>query len=68
LPFLRPLHNHFDDYGNYVRGFGAGVTPGDCRKLDELLREGVDKADFPVLGLVMEEELRGLVALARERG
>jgi hypothetical protein len=25
----------------------AGVTLGDCRKLDELLREGVDAARFP---------------------
>ncbi len=41
---------------------------GDCRKLDELLREGVDTARFPVLGLLMEEDLKGLLALARERG
>jgi hypothetical protein len=68
MPFLRPLHNHFDNYGNYVPGFCAGVTLGDCRKLDELLREGVDTARFPVLGLLMEEDLKGLLALARERG
>lgn len=68
MPFLRPLHNHFDNYGNYVPGFCAGVTLGDCRKLDELLREGVDTVRFPVLGLLMEEDLKGLLALARERG
>jgi hypothetical protein len=68
MPFLRPLHNHFDNYGNYVPGFCAGVTLGDCRKLDELLREGVDTVRFPVLGLLMEEDLKGLLALSRERG
>jgi hypothetical protein len=41
---------------------------GDCRKLDELLRDGVDAARFPLLGLLMEEDLKGLLALAKERG
>jgi hypothetical protein len=67
MPFLRALHNHFDNYGNYVPGFCAGVTLGDCRKLDELLREGVDTARFPVLRLLMDEDLEGLFALAKER-
>ena len=68
MPFLRPLHNHFDNYGNYVPGFCAGVTLGDCHKLDGLLKEGVDTERFPVLGLLMEEDLEGLFALARPRG
>ena len=68
LSFLLPLHNHFDNYGNYVPGFCAGVTLGDCRKLDELLRERVDTVHLPVLGLLMEEDMKGLFALARERG
>ena len=46
----------------------AGVTLGDCRKLDELLREGVDTAGFPVLGLLMKKDLKGLLALANECG
>ena len=68
MSFLLPLHNHFDNYGNYVPGFCAGVTLGDCRKLDELLRERVDTVHLPVLGLLMEEDMKGLFALARERG
>ena len=68
MPFLRPLHNHFANYGNYVPGFCTGVTLGDCRKLDELLTEGVDTVRFPVLGLLTEEDLEGLLALTRERG
>ena len=67
-PFLRPLHNHFDNYGNYVPGFCAGVTLGDCRKLDSLLQQGVDTERFPVLGLLMEEDMKGLLEFAREHG
>ena len=32
------------------------------------LREVLDTARFPVLGLPIEEDLKGLLALARERG
>ncbi len=66
--FLRGLHNHFDNYGNYVPGFCGGVSFGDCRKLDHLLRGGVDTEQFPVLGLLMDGDLRGLHSLAKERG
>jgi hypothetical protein len=68
LPFLRPWHNHFDNYGNYVPGFCAGVSLGDCRHLDRLLREGVSTEDRPVLKFLMEEDLGGLLRFARERG
>jgi hypothetical protein len=68
MPFLRPFHNHFDNYGNYVPGFCAGVTLGDCRKLDDLLQEGVDTDRFPVLGLLMEEEIERLLEFAAARG
>jgi hypothetical protein len=67
-PFLRPLHNHFDNYGNYMPGFCAGISLGDCRKLEDLLREGVDTERFPVLGFLMEEDMKGLLEFARERG
>lgn len=38
-PFLRNWHNHFDNYGNYVPGFCGGISLGDCRELDRLLKE-----------------------------
>jgi hypothetical protein len=50
MPFLRPLHNRFDNYRNYVPAFCAGVSLGDCRKLDELLRAGVDTARLKLGG------------------
>jgi hypothetical protein len=66
--FLRGIHNHFDNHSNYVPGFCAGVSFGDCRKLDELLKEGVDTGEKPVLGLLMDEDLEGLLNLAKDYG
>jgi hypothetical protein len=33
-----------------------------------LLREGVDTERFPVLGLLMEEDMKGLLEFATEQG
>jgi hypothetical protein len=67
-PFLRGLHNHFDNYANYVPGFCGGISFGDCRRLDELLHEGIDTDEFPVLGFLMEGDFRGFYSFARGRG
>lgn len=66
--FLRGIHNHFDNHCNYVPGFCAGVSFGDCRNLDELLREGIETEEKPVLGFLMDEDLEGLMNLARDYG
>jgi hypothetical protein len=66
--FLRSLHNHFDNYGNYVPGFCAGISLGDARKLDTLLEEGVSTEERPVLGFLMDGDLAGLFRFAKERG
>ena len=68
MPFLRPLHNHFDNYGNYVPGFCAGISLGDCRKLDELLLQGVDTDAVPALRYLMDEDIEGLLRFARKLG
>jgi hypothetical protein len=67
-PFLRPWHNHVDPEGNYMPGFCGGISLGDARQLDRLMQEGVDVDDRPVLGFLMDEDLRGLLGYARERG
>jgi hypothetical protein len=67
-PFLRCWHNHFDCYGNYVPGFCAGISFGDCRRPDTLLQEGVRVEEKPVLALLMEEDLGGLLRFAAELG
>jgi len=67
-PFLRGWHNHFDNYGNYVPGFCAGVSFGDCRKLDVLVREGIRAEERPVLAFLMDEDLGGLLRFAKSFG
>lgn len=67
-PFIRSLHNHFDNYGNYVPGFCAGISFGDCHELDRLLEEGIDTEKYPILGYLMDEDLKGLFTLAEETG
>jgi len=66
--FLRPLHNHFDNFGNYIPGFCGGISFGDCRELDRLLEKGIDTEQYPVLGYLMDGNLHGLFILAQEMG
>jgi hypothetical protein len=66
--FLRTIHNHFDNYGNYMPGFCGGITLGDCLGLDGLLKRGVDTEQYPVLGYLIDEDLKGLYEFARDLG
>jgi hypothetical protein len=67
-PFFRSWHNHFDNYGNYIPGFCGGISLGDCRELDRLLKEGIDAEQYPILGFLIDEDLKGLYHFAKERG
>lgn len=67
-PLLRTWHNHFDNYGNYVPGFCGGISLGDCRQLDSLLQTGIDLDHVPILGFLVEDDMRGLFRFAKERG
>ena len=66
--FLRNWHNHFDNYGNYMPGYCAGISFGDCRELEKLLDAGVDTEEYPVLALLMEENMEGLLQFAKALG
>ena len=68
MPFLRQLHNHFDNYGNYVPGFCAGISLGNLRELDRLLKDGVDTERYPVLGFLIDEDIHALFQFARNLG
>jgi len=68
MPFLRQLHNHFDNYGNYVPGFCAGISLGSLRELDRLLKDGVDTQRHPVLGFLIDEDIHALFKFARNLG
>jgi hypothetical protein len=66
-PFLRSWPNHFDNFGNYVPGFCGGLSLGDCRDLESLLRRGVDLSERPVLGFIANDDFAGLFRFAQER-
>jgi len=67
-PFLRSWHNHFDNYANYVPGYCGGISLGDIRELDSLLEKGIDPDEYPVLALLMEEDLEGLLMFGMRHG
>lgn len=67
-PFLRPLHNHFDNFGNYVPGFCAGISLGDIRRLDWLATSGIDTEKRPVLKFLIDGDLSGLYRFAVDLG
>lgn len=65
-PFLRNWHNHFDNYGNFLPGYCGGISLGDWRKLDELLKEGMDLSSHPILNFLVEQDFEGLFYFAKE--
>jgi len=67
-PFLRPWHNHVDPEGNYMPGFCGGISLGDARQLDRLMKDGIDVSGRPVLGALMTEDLGGLLDYAKGHG
>lgn len=67
-PFLRNWHNHFDNYGNYLPGYCGGISLGDCRELDKLLREGVDLGKLPVLNFLIHQDFNCLLQFAKDSG
>jgi hypothetical protein len=66
--FLRSWHNHFDNYGNYIPGFCGGIALGDCRELDELLKNGINLEEYPVLGFLVQDDMNGLLKFSVDHG
>ncbi len=50
---LREWHTHVDNYGNYITGYCGGISLGDARKLDELLEDGIDLDERPILRMLI---------------
>ena len=67
-PFLRNWHNHFDNYGNLVPGYCGGISLGNWHDLDELIREGIDLEERPILGFLIAKDMRGLLHFAKDLG
>lgn len=67
-PVLRDWHNHFDNYGNIMPGYCGGISLGSWRELDELMSQGIDIEERPVLGFLLAEDIQGLFNFARDNG
>ena len=65
---LRPWHNHFDNYGNYLPGYCAGISLGNWLELDAVLENGIDPEEKPVLAAVLQNDLEALLELSRDEG
>jgi hypothetical protein len=66
--FLRPWHNHFDNFGNYVPGYCGGLSLGDVRHLDRLMEEGLPREAHPILDRIARNDFESLLSLARDYG
>jgi len=51
---LRNWHAHIDNYGNYITGYCGGISLGDARKLNELLENGIDLDERPILKMLIQ--------------
>jgi hypothetical protein len=63
-PFLRDWHNHFDNYGNFIPGYCGGISLGRWQDLDELISEGIELEEHPVLKFLIAEDMQGLLNFA----
>jgi len=61
---LREWHTHIDNYGNYMTGYCGGISLGDAGKLNQLLDEGIELDDKPILNILINENLGELYQLA----
>jgi hypothetical protein len=50
---IRDWHIHVDNYGNYMPGFCGGLSLGDARDLDAIIR-GIDLNRLPVTAALLE--------------
>jgi hypothetical protein len=66
--FLRDWHNHFDNYGNFMPGFCGGISLGNWLELDDLLENGIELDDRPVLRFLIDDDMEGLFHFAEDFG
>jgi hypothetical protein len=66
--FLRDWHNHFDGEDNFIPGFCGGVSLGDSRRVINLVRNGIEIGDYPILRYLIDDDFEGLLKFANDRG
>ena len=63
----RTWHNHWDNYGNIIPGFCAGLSLGNWKENPEIYEKGIDLEKRPVLKILLEEGVRGLLDWAKRK-
>lgn len=63
--FLNPYHVHVDNFGNYILGFCAGLSPVKIYDLPKILRDGLNLAKKPILK-ALATNLKSLYELAKK--
>lgn len=64
--FSRTFHNHWDNYGNVIPGFCAGIALGNLDEQPTLYDDGLNlEQDYPLLKLLFEEGVEGLFRFAQ---
>jgi hypothetical protein len=67
-PLIREWHNHFDNYGNFMPGYCGGLSLGSWLELHDLLEEGLDLDEHPVLKFLILNDMAGLLHFAQNFG
>ncbi|MBD3304881.1 hypothetical protein GF339_00830 [candidate division KSB3 bacterium] len=63
----RNYHNHWDNYGNILPGFCAGIALGNVLEQPRIYEEGLDLEVYPILRILLDTGVRGLCAYAQKR-
>ena len=66
--FIRPWHNHIDNYGNYMPGYCGGISFGNAEKLNEIVGTEIDPEKTPVLRFLAKDDFEGLLRFAEDYG
>ena len=67
-PILRNWHNHFDNYGNFIPGYCGGLSLGDWHEMDQILKDGIDSQQYPILFTIIKNDFKGLISFAKDYG
>ena len=67
-PFLREWHNHVDNYGNYIPGFCGGLSLGKARSLPQLIHDGINLDEYPILRFIIDNYFDGFYRFAQKKG
>lgn len=62
---LHTGHLHFDPDGNHIAGYCSGLALGGVDDLGRAVGEGIPADELPLVSLLVDQGVRGLLELAR---